>query len=207
MTTSPDDFEPDLQCDPWQWISETSIYDNPWIELRERRGIQPDGREGVYGIVHFKNRAIGIIPVFPDGRIVLVGQYRVPLQLYSWEIPEGGGPLCEEPELSARRELREETGLVAGRLELIQRLHLSNSVTDEVGYLYLATDLQPGPSSPEGTEKLRIRAVHFQEAMAELNRGEILDSLTVIALLRLSFMANQGLLSREICRALLQNPQ
>ena len=106
--------------------------------------IRPDGSPGIYGVVHFKNRAVGVLPVDTDGAIWLVGQHRYPLDAYSWEIPEGGSPETELPEETAKRELREETGLVAGRLELVATSHLSNSVCDEVGYVFRATELSEG---------------------------------------------------------------
>ena len=107
--------------------------------------LRPDGLPGIYGVVHFKNRAVGVLARrSTTGRIWLVGQYRYPLDAYSWEIPEGGSPESESPEETARRELREETGLTAGRLELVATAHLSNSVSDELGYVFRATELTAG---------------------------------------------------------------
>ncbi len=173
-----------MEENPWKTLSRRPIYENPWISLQEDQVIRPDGQPGIYGVVHFKNRAIGVLPVDDDGRIWLVGQYRYTLDLYSWEIPEGGGPLDEPPEEAALRELREETGLVAEHLEFLGKVHLSNSVSDELGYLYRATGLTPGPNAPEGTEQLQVRRVEWSEAWEMLRRGEITDSLSVIALLK-----------------------
>src|SRR5579871_191774 len=98
---------------PWQIISEKNIYDNPWINITEFDVINPGGGNGIYGKVHFKNLAIGILPLDENMNTYLVGQYRFPLDQYSWEIPEGGGMIGIDPLISAQRELIEETGLVA----------------------------------------------------------------------------------------------
>ncbi len=174
--------EPD-HPNPWTTIEGRTVYDNPWIGVREDRVVRPDGQPGIYGVVHFKNKAVGVLPVDDDGGIWLVGQYRYPLGAYSWEIPEGGGPEGEDPEQTARRELREETGLVAGRLESLGRSHLSNSVSDEVAYLFRATGLARGDSQPEGTERLRVRRVDWPTAWAMVHDGRITDSMSLIALL------------------------
>lgn len=174
--------EPD-RGNPWTTLSRRAIYENPWIALREDQILRPDGQTGIYGVVHFKNRAVGVLPVEDDGSIWLVGQYRYPIDRYSWEIPEGGGHGNESAEDAARRELREETGLIAGSLEYLGFSHLSNSVSDEVAHLYRATNLVPGPSEPEGTEKLEVRRVSWAEAWRMLKAGEISDSMSVMALL------------------------
>jgi 8-oxo-dGTP pyrophosphatase MutT (NUDIX family) len=168
---------------PWTTLGTRDVYENPWIAVREDQVLRPDGTPGIYGVVHFKNLAIGVLPVEADGRIWLVGQYRYPLKQYSWEIPEGGCPKGEDPEVAARRELREETGLAAGRLERICLAHLSNSVSDEFAILYRATELTPGASEPEGTERIEIRLEEWNEVWAKLRRGEITDSMSVMALL------------------------
>ena len=168
---------------PWTTLGSRLVYENPWIRVREDQVLRPDGQPGIYGVVEFKNRAVGVLPVDDDGRVWLVGQYRYPLQAYSWEIPEGGSPASETPEETARRELREETGLVAAKLELIATSHLSNSVCDEIGYIFRATELTHGPSDPEGTEELHAKRVPWDEAWAMLRRGEITDSMSVIAIL------------------------
>jgi len=168
---------------PWTTLSSRLVYENSWIRLREDQVLRPDGQVGIYGVVEFKNRAVGVLPVDDDGCIWLVGQYRYPLNAYSWEIPEGGSPESEPPEETAWRELREETGLTAGKLELIGTAHLSNSVCDETAYIYRATGLAHGQSMPEGTEELHARRVPWDEARAMLRRGEITDSMSVIALL------------------------
>jgi 8-oxo-dGTP pyrophosphatase MutT (NUDIX family) len=170
-------------ANPWTTLVSRVVYENPWIRVREDRVIRPDGQPGIYGVVEFKNRAVGVLPVEDDGSVWLVGQHRYPLNDYSWEIPEGGSPAGESPEETARRELMEETGLSAGRLELIGTSHLSNSVCDELGYIFRATELFPGPSSPEGTEQLHVRRLPWDEAWDMLRRGEITDSMSVIALL------------------------
>jgi 8-oxo-dGTP pyrophosphatase MutT (NUDIX family) len=167
------------RSNPWTTLSRLAIYDNAWIALREDRVIRPDGQPGVYGVVHFKNVAVGILPVDDSGRVWLVGQHRYTLDRYSWEIPEGGGPIGEAPEETARRELKEETGLSAGRMELILTTHLSNSVTDEIAFIYRATGLRAGACAPEGSERLKVRCVDWEDAWAMLRRREITDSITV----------------------------
>jgi 8-oxo-dGTP pyrophosphatase MutT (NUDIX family) len=168
---------------PWTILASRLVYENPWIRVREDQVLRPDGQPGIYGVVEFKNRAVGVLPVDHDGHIWLVGQYRYPLNIYSWEIPEGGSPFDESPEETARRELQEETGLLAGKLELIGTAHLSNSVCDEVGYIFRATELTQGESTPEATEKLHAKRVGWDEAWGMLKSGEITDSMSVIALL------------------------
>jgi ADP-ribose diphosphatase len=171
------------EANPWTTLSSTAIYENLWIAVREDRVIRPDGLPGIYGVVHFRNRAVGVLPVERDGTIWLVGQYRYPLAAYSWEIPEGGCPETESPEETARRELREETGLVAGRIELVTTSHLSNSVSDELGYVFRATELHQGAAEQEGTERIAVRRIGWEEAWRMYRAGEITDSLSVIAIL------------------------
>ncbi len=168
---------------PWKTLNQRLVYQNLWIKVREDQVLRPDGQPGIYGVVEFQNRAVGVLPVAPDGSIWLVGQYRYPLGAYSWEIPEGGSPPAESPEQTALRELREETGLSAGRLESVATVHLSNSVCDEIGYVFRASELTEGPAEPEGSEDLHVKRVSWNEAWAMLQNGTITDSLSVIAIL------------------------
>lgn len=177
---------------PWVTLDRRTVYENPWIRVHEDRVIRPDGHPGIYGVVDFKNLAIGVLPVDEHGRIWLVGQYRYPLGQYSWEIPEGGGHDDESPEEAARRELREETGLIADHLEFLAEVHLSNSVCNERARIYRATGLQTGRNDPEGSERLQVRRVDWEEAWAMFRKGEITDSMTVIALLDEALRRERG---------------
>lgn len=168
---------------PWTTLNRRAVYENPWIAVREDAVIRPDGSTGVYGVVHFKNLAVGVLPVEDDGSIWLVGQYRYPLGQFSWEIPEGGAPVGEPAEACALRELREETGLSAGLLERLAEVHLSNSVSDELAIVFRATRLTLGDSQPEPTERLEVRRVAWNDVWAMLQRGEITDSMSVVALM------------------------
>jgi 8-oxo-dGTP pyrophosphatase MutT (NUDIX family) len=188
----PADHRDHHRSNPWTTLSSRLVYDNPWISVREDQVLRPDGQPGIYGVVHFKNRAIAVLPVDDQGRVWLVGQHRYPLDLYSWEIPEGGCPDSETPEATAHRELREETGLAAGSLELVATAHLSNSVSDEVAYIYRATELTEGPVDPEDCEQLVVRRVEWAEAWSMLQRGEITDSMSVIALLHEAVRRMEG---------------
>ncbi|MEE1946140.1 NUDIX hydrolase [Pedobacter sp. KR3-3] len=177
---------------PWKILESQKIYDNNWISLTEHQVINPAGGKGIYGEVHFKNIAIGIIPLDAAYNTWLVGQYRFPIKAYSWEIPEGGGPLNIHPEEGARRELPEETGLSAGRLTEIQRMHLSNSVSDELAIIYVAQDLQMGMASPEETEELAIRKLPFEEAFQLVLDGTITDSMSVAGILKTKLLIQEG---------------
>jgi len=167
---------------PWRRLSSREVYDNPWIRLREDSVVRPDGEEGIYGVVHFKNVAIGILAV-EDGFIHLVGQYRYTLEQYSWEIPEGGCPEGEDLLSAAKRELAEETGLRAEKWEQMGLAHLSNSVTDERAVWFMATGLTQGEHNPEGTEQLMVRRVPYAQALRMALTGEITDALSVLAIL------------------------
>ncbi len=172
---------PDETRNPWQIIASEQVYDNPWITVREDRVIRPDGEPGIYGVVHFKNVAVGVLAVEED-HIYLVGQYRYPLEKYSWEIPEGGCPEGEEPLRAARRELREETGLEATRWRMLGEAYLSNSVADEYAVWFLATGLVPGERRPEGTERIDVRRVPLCKALDMALNGEITDALSLLAI-------------------------
>jgi 8-oxo-dGTP pyrophosphatase MutT (NUDIX family) len=178
----------DPNINPWQTLSEKKIYKNPWISLTEYQVINPGGGEGIYGKVHFKNLAIGILVLDNDFSTWLVGQHRYPLNQFSWEIPEGGGPLEEDPLKSAQRELLEETGISASSWVEIQRMHLSNSVSDELAIIYLARDLSFGESNPEETEQLTIKKIQFDEAYNMVMSGEITDSMSVAAILKVKVL-------------------
>lgn len=174
----------DKLANPWQSRASREVYDNPWIRVRQDDVIRPDGQPGIYGVVHYKNRAIGVLPIDAEGYTYLVGQYRYVLNCYSWEIPEGGCPAEEEPLFAAQRELREETGLTAASWQLLGRAHLSNSVSDEEALYFLATDLAQGEAEPEGTEQLEVERVPFAEALRMVRSGEITDALSVLAILQ-----------------------
>lgn len=177
---------------PWSTLSSQLVYDNPWISVTEHHVINPSGGRGIYGVVHFKNRAIGIVPIDDEGHTWIVGQYRYTLNHYSWEIPEGGGNLEEDPLSAAQRELREETGLQAREWRQIMLMHLSNSVTDEVAIVYLARGLQQGDACPEETERLVVKRIPFEQAYQLVCAGEITDAISVAAILRVRLMMLQG---------------
>jgi len=173
----------------WTTLSKEDIYENPWIKLEEHQVINPGGGTGIYGKVHFKNTAIGIIALDKEDHIWLVGQHRYPLNEWSWEIPEGGGPKGIEVLDSAKRELKEETGLVAEKWTLIQRAHLSNSVSDEEGFIFLAEELKQEKLELEDTEAdMKVWKLPFTEALQLVLDGKITDSLSVMGILKLFYL-------------------
>ena len=173
-------------------MSEKAIYDNKWINVTEYDVINPSGGRGIYGKVHFKNLAIGIVPLDEELNTYLVGQYRFTLNTYSWEIPEGGGPMGTEMLESAKRELREETGLVAGEWTKLMDFHLSNSVCDEHGAIFLARKLSQHQAMPEETEELAVKKLPFEEAYRMVEEGRITDSMTVAGILKVKLMLMEG---------------
>lgn len=171
---------------PWTLLEQKPIYDNPWIEVKEHQVLNPSGGKGIYGKVHFKNKAIGIIPLDEQNYTYLVGQYRYPLDEYSWEIPMGGGPIENDILDSAKRELKEETGLTAQKWDNIMRIHTSNSVTDEEGFIFLAQELTKGETEFEETEDLKIAYLAFSDVLEMVMNGEITDSLSIAGILKVS---------------------
>jgi len=181
---------------PWKILDQKMVYENPWISLTEFRVLNHSGGEGIYGKVHFKNTAIGIIPLDSEFHVYLVGQYRFPLDQYSWEIPEGGGAAGEDPLSAAKRELLEETGLVAKEWVSLFNMHLSNSVSDELAIIYLARELELHKAMPEETESLTVKRIPFEEAVDMLGSGLITDSMSVAAIQQVQLLLLQGKLKK-----------
>jgi 8-oxo-dGTP pyrophosphatase MutT (NUDIX family) len=190
---------------PWRRQAERAIYDNPWIRVTEHDAIAPTGQPALYGLVAFKNFAIAVLPLHDDGTVTLVGQHRFPLADYSWEIPEGGGPIGVDPLESARRELAEETGLQAAEWREVLRAQLSNSVTDEqaVGYLAMGLSETAVGHHADETEAIALARVPFAEALAAALAGDMQDVLTVAMLLRAYHMAREGALPDALAQAML----
>jgi len=170
----------------WKTLDSRTVYDNAWIRVLEDRVINPAGGENRYGHVHFKKKAIAIVPLDDDNSTWIVGQSRYTTGEYSWEVPMGGSDSGEEPIDTARRELLEETGLTATTLTLLMRLHTSNSITDEEGFVFVARGLSAGRPNFDETEDLTIRKLPLAEAVDMVRRGEITDAISVAALLRIN---------------------
>jgi len=172
------------ESNPWKTLDSRLVYDNPWIRVREDRVIRPDGESGIYGVMETRI-ATGAVPIDAEGCTYLVGQYRYPTNMYSWEIPEGGTDPGEDPLAAIQRELKEETGLTAAKwTPLGGEFHLSNCISSEIGFVYLAEDLTIGQAEPDGTEVLQVKRVHLDEAIAMVDDNTIVDAVTIIALLR-----------------------
>lgn len=182
----------DEKKNPWEIRDEKKVYSNPWIDVTEFNVLNPSGGNGIYGVVQFHNYAIGILPLDEENNTWLVGQYRFPLNQYSWEIPEGGGkkniPLLE----SAKRELLEETGIEANEWIPLIETHLSNSATDEFGIIYIAKGLSFTKSSPEATEELQLKKLPFDEVYNMVMNGKITDGLTMLAVMKAKLMMTEG---------------
>lgn len=170
------------------WKTKTSavVYENPWIRVNHEEVITPKGTAGIYGVVHFKNTAVGVVPIDQDGNTWLVKQSRYTLNQFTWEIPEGGCPEGESPIAAAARELEEEVGLVAGDIKPLMAVHLSNSVTDEYCEIFVARDLRAGTQQLEATEDIEVMKLPLVDAIEMVKRGEITDGISVAALLRLA---------------------
>jgi 8-oxo-dGTP pyrophosphatase MutT (NUDIX family) len=176
--------EADPTESPWRRRSRRLVYENAWVSVLHDEVDRPDGQPGIYGVIHFQNHAVAIVAIDAQDRVALVGQWRYTIDGYSWELPEGGVPPGEAPLTGAQRELREETGLRAAHWREVARIAVSNSVTDELGTIFLATELQQGDASPDDTEQLRVRWVAFEDALAMIDDGRISDLLTIAALER-----------------------
>ncbi|MEM1105714.1 MAG: NUDIX hydrolase [Pseudomonadota bacterium] len=191
---------------PWTITRALTAYDNPWIAIDHCDVIHPDETPGIYGVVRFKNIAIGVLPLFDDGSVLLVGQHRFPLNRYSWELPEGGAPLTEAPMGAAARELAEETGYRAASWHPLAAFDVSNSVTDETAACFLAWDLSDGAPAPEASEDLARQRVPFQELLARCLSGEIRDGLTIVMALSAQAKAERGDLPEPVARRILAAP-
>ncbi len=177
---------------PWKIKSIQKVYETPWIEVSHHEVINPAAKPGIYGTVHFKNLAIGIIPLDENYNTWIVGQWRFPLNCYSWEIIEGGGPLNDSPIESAKRELKEETGIVAEKFTLLCNMHTSNSATDEYCHIYVAQNLSFEESEPEESEDLLVKKLPFETVYQMVMNGEITDSLSMVGILKTKLLLNEG---------------
>ena len=185
----------DESVNPWQIVDATVAYDNPWLQVVHHNVINPSGGKGIYGKVHFKNKAIGVVAVDADNNTYLVGQYRFTVNQYSWEIPEGGCPLESNSLETAKRELLEETGLKAANWLQLGSSYLSNSVSDEYAEYFLATGLTQHQAEPEETEQLAIKKLPLDEVFTMVDSGEITDTLSILALHKLQLLLLQNKVS------------
>lgn len=185
----------DSTNNPWKTIDTKHVYSNPWIKLEHNNVTTPTGTPGIYGVVRFQNIAVGVIPLDQDNNTWIVGQYRYTLNKYSWEIPEGGCPIGTNPLETAKRELKEETGLSANNwTTILENIQLSNSVTDELGFSYVARGLTVGESEPEDTEELVIRKLPFTELLDMAMKGEIQDTLSLCTIFKVKLLLDQGVI-------------
>lgn len=189
-------------ANPWTTLESTLQYDNPWIRVVEHRVLTPKQTPGIYGTVHFKHLATGVLPIDAEGCTYLVGQYRYVLNAYSWEMPEGGGKPGEPALASVQRELLEETGFSAANWLQLLSVHLSNSVSDELATCFLAWDLAPGAPCPDDGEQLVVRRLPFREVARMVWSGEISDVMTVTTVQRLELMLHRGIAPAAVAQAI-----
>jgi len=180
---------------PWKTHSVKEVYDNAWINVSHREVSAPTGADGIYGLVHFKNTAVAAVPIDSEGNTWIVGQHRYTLDQYSWEVPEGGGEQNEDTIDVAKRELKEETGIIANIWTPLLEMHTSNSVTDEFAVAYVAQDLSFGETEPDDTEQLAIKKLPLQTAIEMAMDGRISDGFAMACLLKIHILLERGKLT------------
>jgi ADP-ribose pyrophosphatase len=178
----PPDQRRSLARTPWTTRTSRPVYENAWMRLREDVAELPDGRTTIYGVVECKP-AVGVLPFLDEATIILVGQYRYVFREFSWEIPTGGAHTGESIEATAQRELTEEAGYEAERLVKLCDFHTSKSILEEVAHLYRADGLRPARREADATEFIEVRTFLFEEALRMVERSEIKDAMTVVAIL------------------------
>lgn len=187
----------------WRNDSVETLFENPWLRLTRHEATAPTGTPADYVVARPRNLACGVLPIHTDGTVTLVGQARFALMNYSWEMPEGGVPVNEDPLVGVQRELLEETGLVARNWREVLRMELSNSITDERAIAWLAWDLTQMDARPDPTEVIETARVPFMSLMAEIDRGSVRDAFTVATALRAYHMAREALLPGWLAHAML----
>ncbi|KIC61000.1 DNA mismatch repair protein MutT [Brevundimonas nasdae] len=187
----------------WRSDGSETVFDSPWMALTRHPATAPTGMKADYAVVRFKNVGTGVLPVHEDGTVTLVGQQRFAHANYSWEMPEGGAPLDEDPFDGIRRELAEEAGLQAEHWLSALKVEMSNSITDEIGMTWIAWGLSPAPTDPDPTEIIAVVRVPFVDLLDEIGRGTVRDSLTVATAYKAYHMAMNGELPEALARALL----
>ncbi len=185
------DMNQSLEQNPWVTKTTATVYESPWIKVNKYEVLNPAGRDAIYSVVHFKNLAIGVIPLDEHNFTWLVGQYRYPTKSYSWEICEGGGDPEKDPVVSAQKELKEETGIIAKKYTELLRLHTSNSATDELAIIFVGRELSFENPEPEESEVLQLKKIHIDEAFEWCMDGRITDAITVAAILKLKLLLEQ----------------
>jgi len=188
---------------PWRDAGSSTIFENPWMTLTRHEATAPTGLKADYVVMRPRNLSVGVLPVHEDGTVTLVGQQRFALMNWSWEMPEGGAPLDEDPLVGATRELAEEAGLAAGCWVEALKAEMSNSITDERALAWIAWDLTRVPVAPDPTEIIRVVRVPFGDLLREIERGAIRDMFTLATTLRAYHMAREGRLPPELARAML----
>ncbi|GGB76630.1 MULTISPECIES: NUDIX domain-containing protein [Henriciella] len=199
-----DDSEPFERNGPWRVHSTDVSHENPWIRVETSKVTHPNGEPGIYGVVRFANYATGVLPVDDEGHTWLVGQHRFTFNAYSWELPEGGGAKGVDPLVSAARELEEEAGLRAAHWLALGKWDLSNSVSDERAFGYLAWGLSAGEAAPEPSEDLALERVPVSTLIERCLSGEITDSFTHLMVFTALERARRGELPAEIANLLLR---
>lgn len=179
-------------ANPWKTLTNEKVYESPWIRVTKHDVTNPNGNPGIYSVVHFKNIAVGVIPLDEHYNTWIVGQYRYPIDIYSWEIVEGGSPVGTDPLESGKRELLEEAGIIAKDWLKIQEVHLSNSATDEFGVIYIARNLEFHSPEPEDSEQLEVRKIPFDELYQMVLDGKVTDSLSVMGVLKAKVLIDKG---------------
>ena len=167
---------------PWTTLSTKPIYNNKWLSLREDVAELPDGRTTIYGVVTC-GPCVGILPFFDSETVLLIRQYRYVARRVTWEMPTGGVHPGESVGEAAQRELAEEIGYSAGRLIPVSTYQTSKSVLDETAHLFLGEEIVKHELPRDKTEFIDVRPFPFEEALRMVLSGEILDSMTIIAVL------------------------
>lgn len=169
----------------WRTIGSHSVYASPWTHLREYAIVFPNGQESTYSVFEL-GQCVGVLPILDDGRVALVRQYRYIADHFPWEMPTGNIASGESPLVAANRELGEEAGYDAARLEPLGLFHTSKAHCDEVAHLFVAHELRPAEIAPDPTEEIERGLFPFDDVLTMVLDGHIVDSMTIIAVLRVA---------------------